>query len=288
LIPAVVSGAVRHRRVTLALWAVLVAAGAVVGLRLELDALPDLTNNQVQVLTRAPGLTPEEVELRVTRPIEVALGGLPGLQHHRSISRYGLSAVTAIFDDDVDPFRARQLVGDRLQIAAGQMPAGVDPPELGPMTGGLGEVYQFTVGSPTRSAASLLELVNQHVVPLLRTVPGIVEVNPWGGEARTLEVRADPVRLAQRASTRPARCPARRSRPGRGRCCCAGRSGRPRPRRWGTPSWGAGPAPRWCGWRTWRRSGRGPARGWARRRRTGGARPCTSWRRCSSARTRAR
>lgn len=201
MIPQLVASAVKNPRTTVALWGVFVAATGVLAVRLQLDALPDLTNNQVQILTTAPGLTPDEVELRVTRPLETALGGLPGLIHHRSISRYGLSAVTAIFDDDVDRFRARQQVGERLQAIAGVLPAGVLAPELGPMTGGLGEVFQFTVSSKTRSAADLLELVNLRLVPLLRAVPGIVEINPWGGERRTFDIRADPVRLAQRGLT---------------------------------------------------------------------------------------
>jgi cobalt-zinc-cadmium resistance protein CzcA len=199
VIPRLVGAAIAHRRLTIALWGAFLAIAGAIALRLELDALPDLTNNQVQVLTRAPGLTPEEVELRVTRPLEAALGGLPGLEQHRSLSRYGLSAVTAIFEDDVDPFRARQLVAERIQVAS--LPEGVDPPELGPMSGGLGEVYQFSVSSPQRSAAELLELVTLRVVPTLRMVPGIVEVNTWGGQRRVFEVHADPIRLAQRQVT---------------------------------------------------------------------------------------
>jgi len=196
VIARVVGFSIDRRTLVIGLWLLAAIAAAIAARGLQLDAMPDLTNNQVQVLTRAPGLTPEEVELRVTRPIETALGGLPGLSTHRSTSRYGLSAITAVFADDVDPYRARQLTAERLALVS--LPDGVEPPEMGPMTGGLGEVYHFTLTSPTRTPNELLELAQQRVVPLLRAVPGIVEVNTWGGAKRTLEVRVDPVRLANR------------------------------------------------------------------------------------------
>jgi cobalt-zinc-cadmium resistance protein CzcA len=123
----------------------------IVGLRLRLDALPDLTNNQVLVLTRAAGLTPEEVERIVTRPIEVALGGVPHLVEHRSLSRYGISSVTAVFEDSLDPWLARQMVAERLMTLA--LPAGVERPELGPLTGGLGEIFHLTLSSSAAHAS---------------------------------------------------------------------------------------------------------------------------------------
>ncbi len=198
MIAEVVGWSARNRvavvTVTLVLAAVALAASA----RLRLDALPDVTTNQVLVLTRAPGLTPEEVERLVTRPVEAALGGLPGLDEQRSLSRYGISSVTAVFDDGVDVWRARQIVQERLSGLGGALPAGVEPPELGPVTGGLGEIYHFTLSSGRRTAAELFELATLKVAPLVRSVPGIVEVNTWGGQRRTLEVSADPVRMAQR------------------------------------------------------------------------------------------
>ena len=132
------------------------SVAAILGSRLQLDALPDITTNQVLVLTGAAGLTPEEVERQVTRPIELALGGLPGLVEHRSISRYGISSVTAVFEDDVDPYRARQMVSERIGSVSASLPAGVGPPELGPLSGGLGEVFHFTLESGSRTPAELL------------------------------------------------------------------------------------------------------------------------------------
>lgn len=191
----------RHRRLVVAVCGLLLCGAAWFASRLKLDALPDVTSNQVLVLTRAPGLLPEEVERLVTRPVETAIGGSPGLVDQRSISRYGISAVTAVFDDAVDPYRARQVVQERLQLLAGSLPDEVEAPELGPLTGGLGEIFHFAVGSPARTEAELLELVQLTIAPLLRTVPGVVEVNWWGGRQRTLQVTARPADLARHRLT---------------------------------------------------------------------------------------
>jgi len=201
MIRAIVRWSTAHPKLVLGGAAAFVVAAAIVSSALELDALPDITSNQVNVLTRAPGLTPEEVERRVARPIETALGGLPGLTQHRSISRYGISSVTAVFEDGVDPYRARQLVQERLNTVVGVLPGGVQVPELGPLSGGLGEIFHFTLSSGAQSPTELLELAQYKIAPLLRSVPGVVEVNTWGGQQRTLDVVADPVRLAQRGLT---------------------------------------------------------------------------------------
>ena len=196
MLEVVVRASLRHRGAVVACTAGLALAGLVVARHLELDALPDVTGNAVIVLTTAPGFSPEEVEGLVTRPVESALGGLPGLVRQRSLSRYGISSVTALFDDDLDPYRARQLVSERLSGVASELPAGVDPPELAPLTGGLGEIFHFTLSSSQRTHAELLELATWRVGPLLRAVPGVVESNTWGGARRTVDVVADPVRLA--------------------------------------------------------------------------------------------
>jgi len=192
---ALVAWSVRHRALVLASVFVLAIVGLISARELELDALPDVTGNQVVVLTRASGLTPSEVERSVTRPIEVALGGLPGLVEQRSLSRYGISSVVAVFGDEVDPWLARQQVAERLAGVA-DLPAGVERPELAPYTGGLGEVVQLSIASAERTPAELYELVRLRASPLLRDTPGVVEVNVWGGERRTLDVVADPVALA--------------------------------------------------------------------------------------------
>ncbi len=201
MIEALVRWSVQHARVVGALVLVCSLLGLAAGFRLRFDALPDVTGNQVLVLTRAPGLTAEEVERLVTRPIEMAVGGLRDSVSQRSISRYGISSVTVIFEENADLLEARQLVQERLVSVTGSMPQGVDPPELGPLTGGLGEIYQFTVSSPERDAAELQELVRYRLTPILRSVPGVVEVNSWGGERRTMDVIGEPPRMAQRRIT---------------------------------------------------------------------------------------
>jgi cobalt-zinc-cadmium resistance protein CzcA len=196
LLGAIVGWSVRHRAWVLASVFLLAIAALIVARELELDALPDVTGNQVVVLTQAPGLTPSEIERTVTRPIEVAVGGLAGLVEQRSLSRYGISSVTAVFEDDVDPWLARQQVAERISTLD-DLPEGVERPELAPYTGGLGEVVQLAVRSRERSPAALYEIIQLQLAPALRATPGVVEVNIWGGARRTLEVVADPIALAQ-------------------------------------------------------------------------------------------
>ena len=165
------------------------------------DAFPDLTNVQVQILTSSPGMASEEVELLVTAPIERALGGTPGMNQVRSLSRTGISAVTVVFEDGTDVWLARQLVKERLDQARGEIPPTAGEPEIAPLTTGLGEVYQFTFTSDRHGLAELSRLFERDVAPRLRAVPGVVEVNVWGGGAPQLEVVADPFRLAAQGLT---------------------------------------------------------------------------------------
>lgn len=201
MIERIVAASLRHPKLVLLFTLVLAVLGGITGSRLQLDALPDVTGNLVVVLTPAPGFSPEEVERLVTRPVEAALGGMPGVEEQRSLSRYGISSVVSVFADDVDPFLARQWVQERLDAVASELPEGVEAPTLGPYTGGLGEIFQFTLGSPIRTQAELYELAELEVAPTLKTVPGVVEVNTWGGAIRTLDVIVDPVRMASRGVT---------------------------------------------------------------------------------------
>jgi cobalt-zinc-cadmium resistance protein CzcA len=165
----------------------------VIGVRsyqtLPIDAVPDLTNVQVQVLTSAPGLSPTEVERLVTQPVELAMTGVPHVARIRSISRSGVSAVTLVFDDDTDLATARELVAQRLPAAREVIPAGAGRPELGPLTTSLGEVYHFTVRWPGHSLGEIRTLLDWDIAYRLRSVPGVVEVNSWGGDTRQVEVR---------------------------------------------------------------------------------------------------
>jgi cobalt-zinc-cadmium resistance protein CzcA len=171
--------------------------------RLPIDAVPDITNVQVSVNTPAPGYTPLEVEQRISFPLETAMSGMPGLDHTRSVSRYGLSQVTAVFEEGTDIYFARQQVSERLTAARGDLPAGLDP-TLGPIATGLGEIFMFTVdaepgalnadGSPVTPTD--LRTVHDWIIrPQLLRVAGVVEVNPIGGFKKEILVAPEPARL---------------------------------------------------------------------------------------------
>jgi cobalt-zinc-cadmium resistance protein CzcA len=163
--------------------------------RLPIDAVPDITNVQVQVLTKAPALGPVEMEQFVTYPIEAAMNGLPRLVEIRSISRYGLSAVTVVFEDGVDVYFARQLVAERLVQAREAIPQGLGNPEMGPVTTGLGDVFHFTVEGEGVSAMERRTILDWMIAPRLRAVPGVTEVNTWGGLPKQYQVVVDPAKL---------------------------------------------------------------------------------------------
>jgi cobalt-zinc-cadmium resistance protein CzcA len=190
-------------------WLVLVLVGMVAGLgywnyeRLPIDAVPDITNVQVQVYTSAPGYTPLEVEQRVSFPLENAMAGLPRLDYTRSISRYGLSQITVVFEDGTDIYFARQLITERLTAARASLPATVEP-TLGPIATGLGEIFMFTVDAApgatnpdgTLITPTDLRTVHDWVIrPQLLRVPGVVEVNPVGGYKKEYLVAPDPAKL---------------------------------------------------------------------------------------------
>ncbi len=164
-------------------------------LRLPIDAVPDLTNTQVTVITAAGSLPPVEVERQVTYPIEWAMGGLPQVDEVRSISKFGLSVITIVFTEGTDVYFANQQVTQRLPSAAASLPAGYGPPELGPMTTALGEILQFEVRSDKRSPMELRTLLDWEISPRLREVDGVTEVNVMGGFYKTFEVQPDPDEL---------------------------------------------------------------------------------------------
>jgi len=184
----------RHRLFVLTGLIGLIAAGVTVMLRIPIDAFPDLTNNQVVVITECPAMAPTEVEQLVTFPIETALMGLPRTQGIRSISKLGLSMVTLMFDDSVDTYFARQLVNERVQEVRTRLPEGLEP-TLGPVATAFGEVYQYTLESKTHSLMELKTLHEWQVKLGLRTVAGVNEVNTWGGESQQYQIEVDPVRL---------------------------------------------------------------------------------------------
>lgn len=203
---AIVEWSLRNRFLVLVMALLLVVVGVAHMVRLPIDAVPDVTNVQVQVLTKAPALAPLEVERLVTFPVEAAMAGLPDLEEIRSVSKFGLSAVTVVFHEGTDIYRARQLVGERLAAARESIPKGYGEPELGPITSGLGEIYQFEVRGepackpegPTPGCWSPMELrsvLDWFIAYQLKSVPGVVEINTFGGELKTYEVQPDPAAL---------------------------------------------------------------------------------------------
>jgi len=148
----------------------------------------------VQILTQAGGMAPTEVEMLITFPIETAMGGLPRLQEVRSLSKVGLSVVTIVFEDGVDIYFARQQVFERLQQAGDRLPQGIEP-QMGPVTTGLGEIYQYILTSDTYDARELRSIQDWLVRPILRTVPGVTDVNSFGGQVKQYQVLLDPGKL---------------------------------------------------------------------------------------------
>lgn len=188
---ALVAGALKYRFVVLII-TILVAAFGVFSLgQLPIDAVPDITPNQVLVLTKAPSLSPVEIEQYLTFPVETAMTGLPGVTSIQSVSKNGISYVAIYFKDDMDIYRARQLVSERLAQAKESIPESIGSPEMGPLSTGLGEIYQFKVAAKDKSPMELRTILDWDIAPKLRTVPGIVEVNSQGGELKTYEVQVD-------------------------------------------------------------------------------------------------
>lgn len=197
MIEKLVRFSVNNRGLVFFLALLLAGLGWVSFQALPIDAVPDITNNQVQVNTAVEGLTPEEIERYITVPIENGMGGLADLIQTRSISRIGLSQVTLVFEDRVDIYRARQVVAERLQGVIPQLPEGILP-GLGPVTTGLGEVYFYTIqastpaANPTERVAQLMELKSLqdwYLKPRLLTVPGVAEVNSIGGFEKQFHVQ---------------------------------------------------------------------------------------------------
>ncbi|MCL4503774.1 MAG: CusA/CzcA family heavy metal efflux RND transporter [Deltaproteobacteria bacterium] len=205
MIDKIIQGCLRQRFLILVFLIGLVGFGSYAAVKMPVDAFPDVTNIQVQVITTWPGMSPVEMEQQVTFPIEVTMAGLPDMAELRSLSKFGLSLVTIVFQDQVDIYFARQLVLERLIEAKEKLPKGAEP-MLGPISTGLGEIYQYTLEepqapppvSPREEELRLMRLrtVQEGTVrPILKTVPGVTEINSFGGQVRQYHVNVDPDRL---------------------------------------------------------------------------------------------
>src|SRR5574337_130276 len=184
-----------NRFLILILTALLVLEGIAALRDLPIDAVPDITTVQVQILTKTAPIGPVEVERYITFPVEAAMSGLPDLQELRSVSRFGLSAITVVFKDHVNAYFARQLVAERMATAREQIPSGFGTPELAPISTGLGEVYQFVVKGDGFTPMQLREILDWQIAYRLRTVPGVVEVSQWGGYTKQYHVIVDQRKL---------------------------------------------------------------------------------------------
>ncbi len=185
----------RNRFLILAFTLLAAGFGVYSMFQLPIDAVPDVTPNQVAVLTQTPGLGPVEVEQFVTFPVETAMSGLPGITKIRSVSRFGLSSVYIYFEESIDLYFARRLVMERLPEARELIPEGYGTPSMGPISTGLGEIYQFEVRGEGYTPMELRSILDWEIGFKLQSVPGVVEVNSYGGELKTYEVQLDPNRL---------------------------------------------------------------------------------------------
>lgn len=183
-----------NRLVVLLATAVVGGVGTVAWFALPIDAFPDVTNTQVMVLTKAPGLAAVDVEQRVSYPLEQVMRGLPRVTQVRSLSKAGLSQVVVIFDDDAETYWTRQIVFERLTLARAALPAGLEP-ELGPISTGLGEIFQYTLEGDGLDARELRSIQDWIVAPLLKPVRGVTEVNSFGGEVKQYQVLVRPQAL---------------------------------------------------------------------------------------------
>ena len=206
MLHAIIRFSVRQKALVFALTGVVALWGLISALNLPVDAVPDITNNQVQVVTSAPALAPQEVEQFITYPVELVMANLPGVVEVRSVSRSGLSIVTVVFEDGIETSLARQRVNEQIQAAQANIPSEYGTPTLMPITTGLGEVYQYTleVDNAHRSDYTLEDLRSLHdwqVKRQLAGIPGVVEVSSFGGKVKQYEVAVHPDRLQESGLT---------------------------------------------------------------------------------------
>lgn len=198
MIKTIIAYAIRHKMVVGLMLLMLIGGGIYSLCNLSVDTTPDITNNQVQVITVSQNLSTTDMEQYVTYPVEQAMANLPGVEDVRSISRFGLSVVTVVFKENMDTYLPRQLVQEKLAEVKEQIPEGMGSPEIGPITTGLGEIYQYTLrpDDSTRYTATELRTIQDWIVRRqLSMIPGVVDINSFGGSVRQYEVAVSPDRL---------------------------------------------------------------------------------------------
>lgn len=198
MLDRILNFSITQRVVVILAFLVIAIVGCFSAKGLNLDAVPDITTNQVTINTETGGMSPQEVEKLVTFPLETAMGGIPGVVQVRSLSQYGLSQITVTFRDDADVYFCRQLVSERLNSAKEQLPPGTENPQLGPVSTGLGDIYMYAIESKTRKPMDLRSLQDWVVAPQLKTVPGVAEVNAADGSIKQYQVVVKPQALVAR------------------------------------------------------------------------------------------
>lgn len=203
MLTSLIDLSLKNRFLVVALFALMAIGGIYSATQIPIDAVPDMTNTQVVVITEAPGLSPIEVEQFVTYPVEATMRGLPHVMEARSVSKFGISSLTIVFDEGTDIYHARQLVNERLTQAQSRLVGINATPEMTPMATALGEILQFEVrsmpspGTRQRTPMELRTLLEWEIAPQLRQVPGVTEINSHGGFYKSFEVQLDPNRMAQ-------------------------------------------------------------------------------------------
>ncbi len=196
MLSGVIEWSLSNRALVIALFVLMALGGLYAATQIPVDAVPDLVNVQVQVVTEAGTLPPVEVERLITYPVELAMSGLPDVEELRSVSRLGISLVTIVFREGTDILRARQLVAERLPAARGGISLPEADPELGTLSTALGEILQFEVRGPERSLMDLRSILEWDIAPVMRTVPGVTDINSHGGYAKSYQVQVDPDRMS--------------------------------------------------------------------------------------------
>jgi len=196
VLSGVIEWSLSNRALVIALFVLMALGGLYAATQIPVDAVPDLVNVQVQVVTEAGTLPPVEVERLITYPVELAMSGLPDVEELRSVSRLGISLVTIVFREGTDILRARQLVAERLPAARGGISLPEADPELGTLSTALGEILQFEVRGPERSLMDLRSILEWDIAPVMRTVPGVTDINSHGGYAKSYQVQVDPDRMS--------------------------------------------------------------------------------------------
>ncbi|MCA9187230.1 MAG: efflux RND transporter permease subunit, partial [Planctomycetales bacterium] len=196
MLSKIIDVSLENRVFVVVLFALIAASGLYCAIMLPVDAVPDMTNVQVVVITQAGALSPLEVEQYVTFVVESKMQGLPDVEEIRSVSKFGLSVVTVVFKDGTDIFRSRQLMTERLVELRGELPEHASDPQLGPIATALGEVLQFEVRGAGYTAMELRTILEWQIAPQLRQVKGVTEINTHGGYYKSFEIQVDPQRLA--------------------------------------------------------------------------------------------